>query len=242
MGSVPDCCGEERAVTEGKALNLPVNPCFSPHPRLWAECSRENDNGFPLKAGWAQPQRERVRSSAKGAGRSRSGLTCPTKRRTRGKPRNPCRDYIFHPAWEHLGFCRRSQKALLRRSTSGKPCLVCFQCNVDEWKKTAKTGGVLFSYRLELSVPGVVISYQDAANVFNTEKSTCGLTTSFPRTVNPWMTASWMLVPGAGMPFRASGSCFFPWAMLCVRKLILTATQPMLSLIFLRQERYKPLL
>lgn len=70
-------------------------------------------------------------------------------------------------------------------------------------------------------------------------RATCSLTTSFPMTLHPWMTTSWMLVLGLGMPFRASGSCFLPWAMLCVRKLSLTATQPMLSLIFLHQEGYK---
>lgn len=64
-------------------------------------------------------------------------------------------------------------------------------------------------------------------------RATCSLTTSFPLMVYPWMTASWMLLLGAGMPLVSIGSCFFPWAMLCVKKLNLTATQPRLSLIFL---------
>lgn len=67
------------------------------------------------------------------------------------------------------------------------------------------------------------------------------LTTSFPLMVYPWMTASWMLVEGAGLLSGCTcASCFFPWAMLCVRKLNLTAIQSMLSLIFLQPDGNKP--
>jgi len=73
------------------------------------------------------------------------------------------------------------------------------------------------------------------------ERAPCSLTTFFPLTEYPCMTASWMLLLlGAGMESWRWDSCFFPWAIACVRKLNLGATQSMLSLIFLKQGQCNP--